>query len=310
VRREHPTSPPPFFNSNAAADSSTAVGTAAHKRPRRNHNKEIDNINDKLDVLMERDEDLQRTITAWRAEASVARSLLASFQAVRSAHETQSEYAKGKDVRDCLRSSFLIRIRKCPPAPRRVGDAESTSVAISIDCSREAFVEFLRVAGLQQENDLMPSSRSTCVARAGSSVDFFAALGVPDELTGACLSRTFVRKNKSCVRRSIVHHIVDDDGHDWFVLRREPCGLRVTVVTREVEEFEVSVQSFTEAYLVRTMGVDEVPPLGPSPFSFVWKAHHLSGAVDGAPTNRIGRVTVLIPAYVHEGHGTELSRWL
>jgi len=51
VRSEHPTSPPPPFISNAAADSSTAVGTAGHKRPRRNHNKEIDNINEKLDVL-------------------------------------------------------------------------------------------------------------------------------------------------------------------------------------------------------------------------------------------------------------------
>jgi len=284
--------------------------TAGHKRPRRNHNKEIDSINDKLDVLMERDADLQQTIAALRAEASVARSLLASFQAVRAAHEIDAERARGKEVRDCLRSSFLVRIRKCPPVPRRVVDDEASTVSIATDCSREAFVEFLRVAGLQQENALTLSSRSTCVARVESAADFFAALDVPNELTGVCLSRTFVRQNQSRVRRSIVQHLVDDDGRDWFVLRRGPCGRRVTVVTREVEEFDVSVQSFTEEYLVRTVGIDEVPPLGPLPFSFVWKAHHLSGAVDGAPTNRIGKATATIPTYVHEGHGIELSRWL
>jgi len=53
--------------------------TEGHKRPRRNYNKEIDDISDKLDVLMERDADLQQKIAALRAEASVARFLISSF---------------------------------------------------------------------------------------------------------------------------------------------------------------------------------------------------------------------------------------
>ena len=79
MRLEHPVSPPPPLRSSAAAQSSTTMCTAGHKRPRRNHNKEIDDINDKLDVLMERDADLQQKIAALRAEASVARSLIFSF---------------------------------------------------------------------------------------------------------------------------------------------------------------------------------------------------------------------------------------
>jgi len=79
MRLEHPVSPPPPLRSSAAAQSSTTMCTAGHKRPRRNHNKEIDDINDKLDVLMERDADLQQKIAALRAEVSVARSLIFSF---------------------------------------------------------------------------------------------------------------------------------------------------------------------------------------------------------------------------------------
>jgi len=74
-----PFSPPPPLRYSAAAQSSTTMCTEGHKRPRRNYNKEIDDISDKLDVLMERDADLQQKIAALRAEASVARSLISSF---------------------------------------------------------------------------------------------------------------------------------------------------------------------------------------------------------------------------------------
>eukprot|EP00168_Porphyra_purpurea_P018966 TRINITY_DN7317_c0_g1_i1.p1 TRINITY_DN7317_c0_g1~~TRINITY_DN7317_c0_g1_i1.p1 ORF type:complete len:191 (+),score=26.90 TRINITY_DN7317_c0_g1_i1:711-1283(+) len=169
----------PVLNNNAGAPSSTVGHAAGRKRSRRNHNKEIDDINDQLNVLMTRDEDMQQTFASLRVNSSVARSLLSSFQAVRAAHEIEGDCSKERNACDCVRSAFLIRIRKCPSTPKRLVGDEPSCVAITTGCFREAFVEFLRVAALQQENALALSSWSTCVSLVGSAVDLFPHSGRP-----------------------------------------------------------------------------------------------------------------------------------
>lgn len=118
--------------------------------------------------------------------------------------------------------------------------------------------------------------------------DLFKLLAVPGELTAACLSRTFTRERKSLVRRLIVEHVTEEGGRVLFVVKRFAKGKRATVAVRYSEQSVASLRPYTSCLHVKTVISDDLPQLGPSPFSFVWKAHHTSGAEDGDTTSRIG----------------------
>lgn len=81
---------------------SPAACTAGSKRPRRNHNEELDGIHATLTLLVDRDRTLQGTIATMRREKNASQGLIYIFQSIREAHEKDVKFAKGADLRDCL----------------------------------------------------------------------------------------------------------------------------------------------------------------------------------------------------------------
>jgi len=302
-----PTSPPGSCDEAAASRAADAVG---RKRTRRNHNKELDGIHATLALLVDRDRQLQDTISTLRREASAAQGLLSSFQSIREAHEKEVELSKGVDLRNCLRNILLHRLGKCPSKPRRLNDDGQTSLVVTIDCSRDAFSQLLRLCSLQRIGSSARSALGFIAARVGDARRLLCMLGVPSDMTDMCMSRTFTRPNKTKVRRSIVHRVLDDEGASLFVLKKDTAGNRVTVAVRETEEFDASSQCFSDDLVVKTLSVDGFPELGTDPFCFSWREHDAASMVDGGLMGSTGKAALTVPLYVAEGHGTELSRLL
>ena len=71
---------------------------ASAAKPRRNHTNDMDDIQVKLAGLLGRDAERQELVDALRREASVAQSLVGSFQSIRSAHEREGADARGKHL--------------------------------------------------------------------------------------------------------------------------------------------------------------------------------------------------------------------
>ena len=291
------------------ARSAPVKAAASAAKPRRNHTKDIDDIQVKLAGLLARDAEREELVDALRREASVAQSLLGSFQSIRQAHEREGADARGKDLQACLLSAVLCRLRRCPPSPRGDKDGERVKLVITHDCSREAFTQFVRRAGLEMVNGWGAAVRTTCVASVDGPLAVLSAVGVPAELTSACRTATFVRRSGNKVRRTLVHRHVDGAGKEWFVLGREEGGQRVRVAARETEEFDASIGSHLCELAVRLMDTADMPDAPTDPSGIVWKANNSAGVVDGAP-NKIGKVTLTLPVHTEEGHGTGLSALL
>lgn len=289
-------------------DAPMKAPTTAAKQ-RRNYTMDIDEIKVTLAGLSARDAEREELVSALRREASVAQSLLSSFQGIRQALEREGECSRGKDLQDCRLSSLLCRLPRCPPSPRGDKDGERVKLSIMQVCSREAFTQFVRRAGLQLVSGWGGAVRTTCVARVDGPLMVLSAVGVPTELTSACLSATFVRRNGNKVRRTLVHCHVDGNGKEWFLLGWAHDGQRVRVAVRETEEFDASIGGFSCELAVQVVDARDVPD-GPKDASgIVWKANSSAGVVDGA-LNKIGNVTITLPVYTEEGHGTGLSSLL
>lgn len=106
----------------------------------------------------------------------------------------------------------MCRLRRCPPSPRGDKDGERVKLVITHECSREAFTQFVRRAGLQMVNGWGAAVRTTCVVSVDGPLAVLSAVGVPAELTSACRTATFVRRNGKKVRRTLVHRHVDGAG--------------------------------------------------------------------------------------------------
>jgi len=196
-----------------------------------------------------------------------------------------------------------------PAIPRGDKDEDLVKLSIMQVCSREAFTQLLRRAGLQLVNGWGGAVCMTCVARVDGPLMVPSAVGVPTELTSACLSATFLRRNGNKVRRTLVHCQVDSNGKEWFLLGRAHDGQRVRVAVRETEEFDASIGGYSCELAVQVVDVRDAPD-GPEDASgIVWKANNTAGVVDGA-LSKIGNVTVTLPVYTEEGHGTGLSSLL
>lgn len=247
----------------------------------------IDVIRTQLAVLLVREEEVQAAISTARREANVARALLGSFQEERFALTQAADNDCRLQVQVCLRSSFLVRIRKLPPIPK-CDSGERVSLTVTHGCSRPDFVHILRLCDIDLESDLDAAALLTCVARVADSAHLLKALNVPGELTKACLSRAFLRNKTTKLRRSIVQRPVEDNGRERLLLGRDVMGKRVPVAESESDELDVSTQSYVDGLVSKTVDAECVRGLGPSPSIFVWRAHHLAGDVDGAKSNTIG----------------------
>lgn len=111
---------------------------------------------------MEKEMEVKEVLSAARREASKARALVASMIAERTACVVKTDSSRAAEVHLCLRSSFLTHILYFRPMPTR--DVERTSVTVSLDCSREAILELLRLSPLLQDDGLASWARALCVS--------------------------------------------------------------------------------------------------------------------------------------------------
>jgi len=78
--------PPPAVSAShgvaGVARSAPVQAAASAVKPRRNHTRDIDDIQVKLAGLLARDAEREELVDALRREASVAQSLLGSFQSI------------------------------------------------------------------------------------------------------------------------------------------------------------------------------------------------------------------------------------
>lgn len=95
-----------------ATDAPMKAPTTAAKQ-RRNYTKDIDEIKVMPTGLIARDAEREELVSTLRA--SVAQSLLSSFQSIRQALEREGECSRGKDLQDCLLSAVLCLLRRCQP---------------------------------------------------------------------------------------------------------------------------------------------------------------------------------------------------
>lgn len=257
-------------------------------------------------------QELETRLRTLERDLMLSKSSISGLSALQQVSQVNT-LAQGVALQACLRTMLKKRVDTRPEVLTSKRKRRAKVLTIEHVTTRDAVDQLLAVASMEAECTRGVRGRvSGRVVRCSGAREVLSLIGCSCEEAESFQSKTFTRLNGSVSTRLLLERFVDEEGIDWFLLRRDVMNETVIAIRRQGAHAGTSQKPGPGLPQRSTIKVDALSGLsveGPALFRWVALGDPVLPArsTDG---NVAGKLTVTVPVCVVEDDAKDVTALL